>query len=72
MKNELLTLMFNAAAFSVLGVVVYVICFVAIDIMTPKIKIWVELVDKQNIAMAIFLGSIAIGISQVIAAAIHG
>lgn len=57
--------------YSVIGIVVFVIGFVVLDLLTPG-KLWEEINDKQNTAVAIFSGAIAIGLSIIIAAAIHG
>ncbi len=62
----------NAVVFSGLGLVVFVLGFVLLDIITPKVSIWKELVEKQNIAVAIFLASIVFSIATIIASAIHG
>ena len=62
----------NAVVFSGLGLVVFVLGFILLDIITPKVSIWKELVEKQNIAVAIFLGSIVFSIATIIASAIHG
>ena len=62
----------NAVVFSGLGLVVFVLGFILLDIITPKVSIWKELVEKQNIAVAIFLGSVVFSIATIIASAIHG
>ena len=62
----------NAVVFSGLGLAVFVLGFILLDIITPKVSIWKELVEKQNIAVAIFLGSIVFSIATIIASAIHG
>jgi uncharacterized membrane protein YjfL (UPF0719 family) len=61
-----------ALLYSGIGVLTYVLCFVLLDLLTPKVAIWKELVEKQNIALAVFLGAIAIGIAVIIASSIHG
>lgn len=61
-----------ALVYSGLGIVIFGICFTIFDLITPRISLWKELVEKQNIAFAIFLGSIAFGIATIIASAIHG
>ncbi len=61
-----------ALVYSGLGVFMLTLCFGLLDLLTPKIAIWKELIEKQNIAVAIFLGSIAYGIATIIASAIHG
>jgi putative membrane protein len=61
-----------AVLYSSLGVIMLTICFVLLDVLTPKIAIWKELVERQNVAVAIFLGAVAYGIATIIASAIHG
>lgn len=61
-----------AILYSFIGLVIFTVAFFIFEIATPKIGIWRELVEKQNIAVAIFLGAIIIGISTIIASAIHG
>lgn len=58
--------------YSGIGILVLVLAFVLLDLFTPKVPVWKELVEKQNMAMAIFLGAVALGISIIIASAIHG
>lgn len=62
----------SAVAFSFIGIFTFIIGFYIIDLITPKVQVGKEIVDKQNIAVAIMLGAAAIGIAQIIAAAIHG
>jgi putative membrane protein len=57
--------------YSVLGMIVFVIGFVILDLLTPG-KLWQEIEQKQNIAVAIFAGAVAIGLAIIVAAAIHG
>ncbi|PWR23520.1 DUF350 domain-containing protein [Zavarzinia compransoris] len=62
----------GAIAYSALGTVILVLAFVILDLLTPKVSVWRELVEKQNLAFAVFLGAVAIGISIIISAAIQG
>lgn len=62
----------SAVIFAGVGLIVFVIGFVLLDFLTPKANIWKELIEKQNIALAIFLASLAYGIATIIASAIHG
>jgi uncharacterized membrane protein YjfL (UPF0719 family) len=62
----------SAVAFSFIGIFTFILGFYIIDLITPKVQVGKEIVDKQNIAVAIMLGAAAIGIAQIIAAAIHG
>ena len=57
--------------FALIGVIVFWLCFVVIDKLTPY-KLWHELVEKQNIALAIVVGAMSLGISIIVAAAVHG
>jgi uncharacterized membrane protein YjfL (UPF0719 family) len=72
--NGLIDLKFVVASlvYSGLGLVVFVVAFVLLDLLTPKVQVWKEICEKQNMALAIFLGSVAIGIAIIIASAIHG
>ena len=58
--------------YSGIGLIVLIVSFMALDLLTPKVSIWKELVEKQNVAVAIFLAGMTIGIASIIASAIHG
>jgi putative membrane protein len=57
--------------YAVIGIAVLWISFVIIDKLTPY-KLWEEIVEHKNIALAIIVGAKFIAIGQIIAAAIHG
>ena len=59
-----------AIVFAVLGIVVFIGSFVLIDRLTPY-QLWKEIIDEHNTALAILIGAIALGLSVIIAAAIH-
>ena len=59
-----------AIVFAVLGIVTFFIAFMAIDRLTP-FNLWKEIVEEQNSALAILIGLVALGVSIIIAAAIH-
>ena len=61
----------NSVIFSLIGVLIYVIGFIVLDKVTPY-HLWREINEKQNVALAILVGSIAIGLALIVAAAIHG
>jgi putative membrane protein len=61
----------NSIIYAVLGVVIYAGGFIIIDKLTPY-ALWKEIVEKQNVALAVLLGAVAIGLALVISAAIHG
>ncbi len=72
--GDLIQMKYILASFiySGIGLIVFIISYVIIDLLTPKVSIYKELVEKQNIAVAIFLGAIALGIATIISSAIHG
>jgi uncharacterized membrane protein YjfL (UPF0719 family) len=57
--------------YAVIGVVVLWLSFVVIDKLTPY-KLWEEICDKKNLALAVVVGAMFIAIGQIVAAAIHG
>lgn len=57
--------------FALIGVVIFWLCFVIIDKITPY-KLWEEIVEKQNVALALVVAAMSLGISIIVAAAIHG
>ena len=67
----LVTALVNSVLFSVLGVVVFWISFMAIDTLTPY-HLWKEITAEKNVALAIVVGAMSLGICTIIAAAIHG
>jgi putative membrane protein len=67
------TLIANVAAalvFALLGIGVLLVSFVIIDRLTPY-TLWKEIIDEHNTALAVLLGAIALGVSIIVAAAIH-
>jgi putative membrane protein len=64
-------LVFNSILFALVGVAVFWLCFVIIDKITPY-DLWAELVEKKNVALAIVVGAMCLGISIIVAAAVHG
>jgi len=57
--------------YAVIGVVVLWLSFVVIDKLTPY-KLWEEICENKNLALAIVVGAMFIAIGQIVAAAIHG
>ncbi|MEY2953344.1 MAG: hypothetical protein RLZZ401_1431 [Pseudomonadota bacterium] len=57
--------------FALIGVVVFWISFVVIDKITPY-NLWEEIVEKQNMALGVVVAAMCLGISIIVAAAIHG
>jgi uncharacterized membrane protein YjfL (UPF0719 family) len=59
-----------AFVYSVLGIVVFVVAFVAIDVLTPY-NLRKQLVEEKNVALAIVVGALALSIALIVASAIH-
>jgi putative membrane protein len=59
-----------ALVFALIGIVVFVGAFVVIDKMTPY-DLWKEIVMEKNLALAVLVGAMSIGICIIIAAAVH-
>ena len=62
---------FGSMLYALIGVAIFWICFVIVDKLTPY-KLWEEIVEKKNVALAIVVGATALAIGQIVAAAIHG
>jgi putative membrane protein len=60
-----------AIAFSVVGIAVLVTCFMIIKRMLP-FSVTKEIEEDQNVALAIIIASVILGLSIIIAAAILG
>ena len=67
---ELLRYVVNAVVFAVLGILIFVAAFVAIDKLTPY-HLWKEIVEDHNTALAVLIGAMSIGMCVIIAAAVH-
>jgi uncharacterized membrane protein YjfL (UPF0719 family) len=59
-----------AIVFAFLGITVFVVAFAVIDRMTPY-HLWNEIVREKNLALAVLVGAMSIGICIIIAAAVH-
>jgi putative membrane protein len=60
----------NALIYALLGIVIFLFVFVLIDKMTPY-HLWREVVEDKNIALAILVGAVALGMCIIIAVAVH-
>ncbi len=56
--------------YALMGVLVFWLCFVIIDKITPY-DLWGEIVEKQNVALALVVAAMSLGICLIVAAAIH-
>lgn len=73
MTNALAGLVPNillAVIYAVIGVVLFILAFLAFDRITPGL-LWKELIEDQNTALGILMGAVAIALAIIIAAAVH-
>ena len=61
----------NSLIYSLLGVVVFWVSFIIIDKLTPY-DLWHEIVKGRNLPLAILAAAMCLGVSIIVAAAIHG
>ena len=62
---------FGSILYAFIGVVVFWLSFIVIDKLTPY-DLWNEIVEKQNRALALVVAAMSLGISIIVAAAVHG
>ena len=68
----LTTTVFGATLlYAVVGLVIFVVGFKLWDWLSP-VEIWKEIAERQNIALAVLAGAVAISIAIIIGSAIHG
>ena len=60
----------NALVYAVLGIVIFLSAFVIVDKITPY-HLWKEIVEEKNVALAILVGAMSLGMCIIIAAAVH-
>jgi uncharacterized membrane protein YjfL (UPF0719 family) len=60
----------GSLVFALMGVLIFWISFVVIDKLTPY-KLWEEIIEKQNMALALVVAAMSLGICIIVAAAIH-
>jgi len=61
----------GSLVFALMGVIIFLLTFVIIDKLTPY-NLWEEIVEKQNMALALVVAAMSLGICVIVAAAIHG
>ena len=69
--NQLIDLILTTLAFTLFGLIMFAIAFLIIVKVSP-FSIRKEIEDDQNTSLAIFIGSVIIGIALIVAAAVHG
>lgn len=60
----------NAVVYSLLGILIFMLAFFLVDRLTPY-HLWKEIVDDKNIALAILVGAMSIGMCMIIAMAVQ-
>lgn len=60
----------GSIVYALIGVVVFWLSFIVIDKITPY-DLWQELVEKHNMALGMVVAAMCLGISVIVAAAIH-
>jgi uncharacterized membrane protein YjfL (UPF0719 family) len=70
---ELINMKYLVASivYSLLGIIILLICFVIVEKITPE-NLWKEIIEKQNKALAIIAAAFMIAIAIIISSAIHG
>lgn len=69
MDSLLLTNVVAAVVFAAIGILIFVVAFLAMDRITPY-TLWKEIIEEHNTALAIMMAGVSIALSIVIAAAI--
>ena len=57
--------------YAIIGVLIFWVTFLIIDKLTPY-DLWREIIEKQNRALGMVVAAMCLGISIIVAAAIHG
>ncbi len=60
----------NAIVYAGIGIVIFFGAFLILDKVTPY-NLWKEIVQEHNLALAILLGAMSLGICVIIASAVH-
>ena len=66
-----LAVILGSVLYALIGVVLLWVSFALIDKLTPY-KLWEEICEKKNLALAVVVAGMFIAIGQIVAAAIHG
>jgi putative membrane protein len=69
--DQLLNLVVTTLVFSLVGIVLFALAFLIIVKIAP-FSTRKEIEDDQNIALAILIGSVILGIAMIVASAVHG
>jgi uncharacterized membrane protein YjfL (UPF0719 family) len=56
--------------YSFIGIVIFCLAFIFVDKLTPY-DLWKELIEKKNLALALVVAGLGVGVCIIIAASIH-
>ena len=56
--------------YALIGTGIFVLVFWVIDALTPY-RLWHEVVEQRNVALAIVVGAVALSIAIIVSSAIH-
>lgn len=60
----------GSIVFALVGVLIFWLTFLIIDKLTPY-NLWEEIIEKQNVALALVVAAMSLGVCVIVAAAIH-
>ena len=69
--DQLINLVVATLIFALIGIVLFALAFLIIVKVAP-FSTRKEIEDDQNVALAILIGSVIIGIAMIVASAVHG
>jgi uncharacterized membrane protein YjfL (UPF0719 family) len=69
--DQLANLVVTTLVFALVGIVLFALAFLIIVKIAP-FSTRKEIEDDQNVALAILIGSVIIGIAMIVASAVHG
>lgn len=61
----------NSILYSLLGIAILVVVFILVELLTPRHNLRREILEKQNMALAILAGFFMLAMAIIIASAIH-
>jgi len=69
--DELMPVITTTIVFVLIGLIVFALAFLIVVLVAP-FSVKKEIEDDQNVALAVIIGAVIIGIAMIISAAIHG
>lgn len=69
--DQLVNLVVTTLVFAIIGIILFALAFFIIVKVSP-FSTRKEIEEDQNVALAILIGSVIIGIALIVAAAVHG